>query len=226
MKRSYVVCSNSTIHLALLNLGKALWQLLQGRLKMFIIPLLSSVHLLCGSWEYDHVMLGVQFNLSLLTQSLNIPWWNLFLLKRCAHNVTQYGVKIYSPMMMSSPYHTLPKYEAFVLWWCFLMLEIDIDLFNLSVKDCLFIKSTTETPKNGPLQHLIVIGLTHGFVEARLLVLVGRPHHSPPLGSLFKTNLNWVLYPMPYPPLQPCCTLHQQSMHCGGGHCLPKLLKL
>ena len=43
-----------------------------------------------------------------------------------------------------------------------------------------------------------------------LLVLVGHPHHSPPLALHFKSKPTRILYPMPNPPTKPCCTLHQQ----------------
>jgi hypothetical protein len=79
---------------------------------------------------------------------MKIHDYERILLEKYAHNVTQYGVKRkYSLMMMSSSYHILWKQEPIVFWWCLVMLEIDI-LFNLSIKYCIFITTTTETPKD------------------------------------------------------------------------------
>ena len=50
------------------------------------------------------------------------------------------------------------------------MLKIDI-LFNLFIKDCMFITSTTKNSKGCSITKLIVFGHTHGLEEAWLLVL-------------------------------------------------------
>ena len=79
--------------------------------------------------------------------------------------------------------HTM-KVRIYHFRWRLLMLKVDI-LFNLSIKDCMFITSTTENP-DGCLDW-ILIGLTHGLKEAWLLVLASH-HHSPPLA--LQSNLN------------------------------------
>ena len=87
------------------------------------------------------------------------------------------------------------------------MLDIII-LFSLFIEDCMFITSIVENSEG--YLGLVVIGHTNGFKEPRLLVLVGHPYHSPPLALCANKNPNGFLYPMPNPPTQPCCTLHQQ----------------
>ena len=67
---------------------------------------------------------------------------------------------------------------------------------------------------------LIVIGCTHGLEEAWLVVLLGHPHHSPPLALHSNLNPNGFLYSMPHPPTQPCCTLHQQFLLLSIAHSL------
>ena len=47
--------------------------------------------------------------------------------------------------------------------------------------------------KDVSLQNLIVIGHTHELEEAQLLVLVGYPHHSPPLALHSSINPNGFL---------------------------------
>ena len=87
------------------------------------------------------------------------------------------------------------------------MLEINI-LLNLSIKDCMFITSTIKYVEE--CLDLVVIGQTHWLDEAWLLVLVGHPHHPPPLALHSNWNPTRFLYFMPNPPTQPCCTRHQQ----------------
>ena len=82
------------------------------------------------------------------------------------------------------------------------MLKNDV-LFNLSRKDCMFITFTT---KNAPLQHLIVIGHSHGLEEAWLLVLASHPRYSPPWALHSYLNPNGFPYPMPNLPTPPCCS--------------------
>ena len=60
---------------------------------------------------------------------------------------------------------------------------------------------------------LIVIGHAHGLEEAWILVLIGHPHQFPGLALHSNVNPNGFLYPMPNPPTQPCCTLHQHFYH-------------
>ena len=54
-------------------------------------------------------------------------------------------------------------------------------LFNSSTKIACSSHLHWNTPKDAPLQNLIVIGHTHGLEEASLLVLVGHLHHFPSL---------------------------------------------
>ena len=73
------------------------------------------------------------------------------------------------------------------------MLEIDM-LFNLSIKDCMFITSSTKN-FDGCLD-LVVIGRTNGFKEVlALLVMAGHPHHSPLLPLHSNLNPNGFPYP-------------------------------
>ena len=85
------------------------------------------------------------------------------------------------------------------------MLEIDI-LFNLPIKDCMFITTIIEISKG--CLHFIVIGHTNGLEEAWLLVLVGHPHHTPPLALCSNLNPNGFLYSMPHPPTHLCINNH------------------
>ena len=98
-----------------------------------------------------------------------VPWW-------CLHHITHYKKKLYC------------------IWWCLLMLEINI-LFNLSMKDCMFVTSTTVHSK-GCLD-LIVIG--YSWAWGGLIIAVGHPH---PLhtsfhfiGSSFKFKPEWISLP-------------------------------
>ena len=84
--------------------------------------------------------------------------------------------------------------------YCLLMTFVDVGidiLFHLSIKGCMFITCAIKTPKNAPLQSLLVIGQTHGLEETGLLVLA----NIIPLSQLLNLTLIWrgeeSLYPKP-----------------------------
>lgn len=86
-----------------------------------------------------------------------------------------------------------------------MMLENDI----LFINDCVFV-----TYMIGNFEGCTIVKFhslhTHGLEDTWLLVLTSHPHHSLPLAHYSNLNPNGFLYPLPDPPTQPCCILHQQ----------------
>ena len=107
--------------------------------------------------------------------------------------------KLHSPMMMSSPCHTIQSKKLLSsndVCWCW---ELTSSLIYSWKVPC-WSHLQPKIPENAPLQSLIIIGHIHMLEEAWLLVLASHPHHSPPLVVHSNLNPNGLLYPMPNPP--------------------------
>ena len=95
------------------------------------------------------------------------------------------------------------------------MLKIDI-LFDLSIKDCMFITFKTENFEGcyNVKFDSNLIGILVGLRKLDYWCLVGHPNHSSLLALHLNLNPNGFPYPMPNPPTQPCCIPHQQFPLC------------
>ena len=119
---------------------------------------------------------------NMLTTSHNIPWWYL-------HHITHYKNNILLSLVM--------------------FVDVENQHFvQVFIQVCVFITFATEVSKECSISK-IDSGHSHMFEEAWLLVLVGHPHHSPPLTFHSNPSPYELLYSMPNPPTQPRYTLHQ-----------------
>ena len=86
-----------------------------------------------------------------------------------------------SPLMMSSPYRTHYESKNILSYndvcWCWKLTSCSMYPLTIACSSYL----TLKTPKDAPLQNLIIIGHTHGLEETCQLVLDGYPHYSPSL---------------------------------------------
>ena len=112
-----------------------------------------------------------------------------------SHNMEFLKKKNYCPIIMSSPDHYKSKnpLSSDDVCWCWKSTSCSNYPEKAACSSHLWLK----TPKNAPLQNLIVNGHTHGDEEAWLLVLVNHAHHSPPLALHSNLNPYKLLYPMP-----------------------------
>ena len=104
--------------------------------------------------------------------------------------------------MISSSYIKLWK-EEFIIFrcvcWCWKLTSCSIYPKKIACLSHLQLKNS----EGCSTANLIAIGHIHGLEEAWLLVLVGHPHHPPPLALHANPNPNGFLYPMPNPPNLP-----------------------
>ena len=103
---------------------------------------------------------------------------------------------------MSSSYHTQQEWESIVFRRCLLMLEIDI-LFNVFIKYCMFITSTTRNSKDWSIAKF-ESNWAYSWARGSIIIGVGWSSTSiPSVDSLFKSTHRWTS-------LSPC-QIHQLS---------------
>ena len=117
-----------------------------------------------------------------------VQWW-------CLHHIT--------------PYDNKNLMFIYLFKWCLLMLEIDI-IFNLFIKDCMFVTSTI---KNSEGCFIAKFDSNWAYSRAWGSLIIGVGWSSTSIlfmGSSFKSRPKWIYLSHAKSTIQPWCTLHQR----------------